>query len=88
MRNLLMMVLMMAAPAAVASGTPDGLTPAEETVCDGLTGSAFGLCNAYCEAMDCDHPDHSAADVACDAVRENFERKTGTVLPCEEEIPA
>jgi len=34
--------------------TPDETTPAEETVCDLYEGAAFGLCNAYCEAMDCD----------------------------------
>lgn len=35
------------------AGTADGLTPAEETVCDdaGLSGAPWGLCNAYCEAM-------------------------------------
>ncbi|MCX4026198.1 hypothetical protein H0A36_15330 [Endozoicomonas sp. SM1973] len=35
--------------------TPDGMTPAEETVCDVLkdaTPGLFGLCNAYCEAQD------------------------------------
>ena len=42
---------------AVASGTPDGETPANEGVCDVLIGSTpglFGLCNAYCEAQDLD----------------------------------
>ena len=37
--------------------TPDGETPADEGVCDGLvdyTPGLFGLCNAYCEAQDCD----------------------------------
>ena len=32
----------------------DGVTPAVETVCDGLADELFGLCNAYCEAKDCD----------------------------------
>lgn len=32
---------------------PDGMTPAEEGVCDGLEGGLFGTCNAYCEATDC-----------------------------------
>lgn len=45
------------APLVIAQ-TPDGTTPAEETICDGLEGAAFGLCNAYCEAKDCDlNPD-------------------------------
>jgi hypothetical protein len=67
--------------------TPDGQTPAEETVCDGETGAAFGLCNAYCEAMDCDSPAHRASDTACSQVRRNFERKTGRPLPCEVVCP-
>ena len=41
--------------------TPDGLTPSEETVCDRYEGNAFGLCNAYCEAMDCDSVNHTAS---------------------------
>lgn len=42
---------------AVAS-TPDGVTPANEGVCDSLQGTAspglYGLCVAYCEAQDLD----------------------------------
>lgn len=67
--------------------TPDGRTPAEETVCDGEVGAAFGLCNAYCEAMDCDSADHHASDAACSRVKSNFERKTGRPLPCEVVCP-
>ena len=42
---------------AVAKKTPDGMTPAEETVCDqlkadGITKGLYGLCVAYCEAID------------------------------------
>ncbi len=41
----------------VAAATPDGLTPAEETVCDplmdeGVTKGLYGLCIAFCEAQD------------------------------------
>ena len=61
--------------------TPDGLTPAEETVCDGLTGKAFGICNAYCEAKDCAFEDSRS----CDVLRAQFERATGSPLfPCED----
>ena len=45
-------------------GTPDGQPPSMETVCDGQSGAAFGLCNAYCEAMDCDSPDPQASPQA------------------------
>jgi hypothetical protein len=63
--------------------TPDGENPATEDVCDGETGAAFGLCTAYCEAMDCDSDDPSASPKACSKVARNFERITGRVLPCE-----
>ena len=47
-------------------GTPDGLTPAAEDICTkwGFSGSVKGLCNAYCEAMDCDSEDANASSDA------------------------
>ena len=46
----------------------------------GLTGAAFGLCNAYCEAQDCDIHDHPS----CERLRTNFAKHTGiTVFPCD-----
>jgi len=61
-------------------GTPDGMPPSRETVCNGLSGAAFGLCNAFCEAQDCDvHPRPS-----CDHLRRNFQKITGSsAFPCE-----
>lgn len=44
--------------------TPDGETPANEDVCDGLIGATpglYGLCVAFCEAQDCE-PDFSLDD--------------------------
>ena len=43
--------------APVNAQTPDGLTPAEETVCDplradGVTKGLYGLCVAFCESQD------------------------------------
>lgn len=72
--------------AAALAGTPDGLTPAVETVCDVYAGdgAAFGLCNAYCEAMDCDDPLVHASNNACEAVAKNFTKQTGEAyLPCD-----
>lgn len=67
---------------SVLAKTPDGQTPAQETVCDMETGAAYGLCNAYCEAMDCTDPNQRASDQGCESVKENFEKKTGRPLPC------
>lgn len=65
--------------------TPDNETPAVEDVCDGLYEAEYGLCNAYCEALDCDsdagYEQHSKA---CDKVLANFLKKSGGVdPPCE-----
>ena len=67
-------------PQVLSAKTPDGVPPSQETVCSGLTGAAFGLCNAYCEAQDCDvHPRPS-----CAHLKRNFERITGSsVFPCD-----
>jgi len=65
---------------AASARTPDRETPAEESVCDGTTGAAFGLCNAYCEAQDCDVHDRKS----CKRLRKNYKKKTGTdVFPCD-----
>jgi hypothetical protein len=65
---------------AFGARTPDGQTPAEESVCDGQSGAAFGLCNAYCEAQDCDVHERPS----CEQLRRNFEKKTGqTLFPCD-----
>jgi hypothetical protein len=80
-------LVLLASVAVAWAKTPDGQTPSEETVCDNETGAAFGLCNAYCEAMDCDSPNHRASDNACAAVKRNFEKKTGRPLPCEVTCP-
>ena len=52
---VLIALLLFALP--VSAQTPDGQTPAEETVCDalmeaGVTKGLYGLCVAFCEAQD------------------------------------
>ncbi len=74
---------LVAFPAAGGVGTPDGVPPAIENICDGQTGSAFGLCNAYCEAMDCHLDEPQASATACSKVGTKFEQVTGTPPPCE-----
>ena len=74
-------------PLLAHTQTSDGETPAAETVCDTaeLDGAAWGLCNAYCEAMDCDSDDPKASNRACERVLGNWERHTdGMIIPCEE----
>lgn len=65
-------------------GTPDGVPPSGETICQGLTGAAHGLCTAYCEAMDCDSANPQASPKACAKVAGNYARITGQgTLPCD-----
>lgn len=62
--------------------TPDGLTPADEDVCNVYSGKAFGLCNAYCEALDCDSPESkNYGKKACATLLSRFETLTGQALP-------
>lgn len=80
------LVLLAFAIPAVAK-TPDGQTPSQETICDSYSGAAFGLCNAYCEAMDCDSPAPHASATACSKVGSHFRRITGVDLPCNATCP-
>jgi hypothetical protein len=70
-----------------ALGTPDGLPPSMETICDSKQGAAYGLCNAYCEAMDCDDPAPHASVTACQKVSDKFTQLTGEQLPCDDICP-
>jgi hypothetical protein len=66
------------APASYAQ-TADGETPAEEDICTtwGMTGQVNGLCNAYCEAMDCDADEPQASEQACSRVLGKIEGALG-----------
>jgi hypothetical protein len=57
-------------------------TPVEESVCDGLSGASWGLCNAYCEAMDCDSEDPNASSTACLKVLSKYNAQTEARIPC------
>lgn len=74
-------------PCVAMAQTPDGLTPNMESVCDAESGAAYGLCNAYCEAMDCESDTPQASETACTKVASKFNNITGRGLPCELECP-
>jgi hypothetical protein len=59
-----------------------GVAYAQTPDCDGLSGDAFGLCNAYCYAMDCEG-DRNASGQACVQVALSFVRATGDQPPCK-----
>ena len=80
-----------------AQGTPDGMTPANEGICDDmlagnpdLTKGLYGLCVAYCEAID--GPEDLSNTALLDQLRppskrilENYNRKktdTDPEMPC------
>ena len=67
--------------------TPDGMTPSEETVCDGLPRSLWGLCVSYCEARDCHLEKPHASQQSCQQGIDNYARKAkklgfSPLLPC------
>jgi len=71
----------------------DGLPPSEETVCDallepGVTPGLFGICNAYCEAKDCDAYPAGEEPNSCNRLLANYERRASEsdpVMPCLQE---
>lgn len=65
-----------------AAQTPDGEPPSAEDVCAGLSGDAYGICNAYCEAMDCDSPERKASERACEQKYQKFRELTDEDPPC------
>lgn len=57
-----------------------------ERACEaaGLRGRAFGICNAYCEAVDCDAANPRGSARACKRLARKFARVTGGgAPPCE-----
>jgi len=79
--TLLLFLLSFLTP-AYAVKTGDGVVPAEETVCDDDPFS-FGLCNAYCEALDCDSDTPLGTQRACSRVLDNYmEKSDGIYPPC------
>jgi hypothetical protein len=70
--SLALAVIVFSAPAAYAQ-TADGETPADEFFCDdNFDGRLRGLCNAFCEAMDCDSLDAQASANACMKMEEKI----------------
>jgi hypothetical protein len=58
-----------------AAKTPDGVTPADETVCDGLPRGLWGSCVSYCEARDCHLEYPHASQQACQQGAETYAKK-------------
>ena len=74
-------------PTGAEAQTPDGETPAKEPYCDKYSGRAYGICNAWYEAMDCNDPAHKAS--ACDNLKAMLDAlgvdtspSSGTATPC------
>ena len=79
--GMIIVLLMFALP--VAAETPDGQTPAEETVCDplrddGITKGLYGLCVAFCEAQDVTERTTPLTPEALDALK--IEVPSGRIL--------
>ena len=59
------------------------------SICDeaGLIGSAYGACNAYCDALDCDSLEPGGSKRACEQAMSRFMKLTGEIPPCEPVCP-
>jgi hypothetical protein len=86
-RTLCVLTLALLSAFSATASTPDGQTPSQETICDGQIGAAYGLCNAYCEAMDCESPAPHASPTACTRVLNNYLKHTGMMPPCAVTCP-
>ena len=60
-----------------------------QCICDeaNLVGAAYGACNRYCEALDCDAPNPIGSANACDRAMDRFFELTGDLPPCEPLCP-
>jgi len=64
-------------------------TPKEFGPCADQVGPAYGLCNAYCEALNCDDSEHrNASEKACRRLEEHYRNITGQEFPCKDENQA
>ena len=95
MRELLILIAVTFAiigSVPASAQTPDGQTPAEETVCDPLIGATpglYGLCVAYCEAHDADilspYGEPAQLDVPNRMILQNYNSKKADFdppMPC------
>ena len=83
MRTLYLMVFLVSLSLGVSAfgKTPDGMTPAEEGSCTYLEGRAYGQCNAFCEAKDCDSMDPMDWNKSCYNLLEHYQDETGKAGP-------
>ncbi len=56
--------------------------PSDESVCGGLSGASWGLCNAYCEVLRCESENPTASSTACSRILSEYETHTDQVIPC------
>ena len=75
----------------VAFAAAAELKTSTDSVCDSLreeNPKLFGLCYAYCEAVDCDGSNIADNRVACDRIKYKFQAASvaQTTLPCEQPI--
>jgi hypothetical protein len=79
-RTWMVLTMLSAGCLAWPARTYAGQPLPHESACADLSGAAFGLCNAFCNAQHCDVEQHPS----CKILRRNFERLTGSsTFPCE-----
>jgi hypothetical protein len=73
----------------IKTGVAYGEPGVNSDVCNDewLSGKSKGVCNAYCEAMDCDSAEPNASESACQSQLERFVELTGVEPPCNTQGP-
>ncbi len=90
MKPFVLIAVLLLAVSAAYGQTPDGLTPANEDICDDLmfvTPGLYGMCVAFCEAQDCD-TDPALDGESCSAGSERvLERYRELMQPGDPDMP-
>src|SRR5215510_2562713 len=80
--GLALVLLLLSLTGRAPAKPPDDQGQDDKSDCRQFSGGAFGLCNAFCSAQDCES--ERGGSNACASLRRNFERLTGrNVFPCE-----
>jgi len=87
--RLFVLVAIAALLGTSAPASAQGMADDSACVMAGLFGEEFGLCNAYCEAMNCDDEvNRQASTKACEKVKSKFEAIAfDPELPCLADPP-
>lgn len=90
MKNVTKFIKLTAGALLVAGMMSQTVQADDENICStaGLLDASWGLCNAFCEAKDCDSPEN-ADSKSCGSILKNFQKHAGegAMPPCSAPTP-